>query len=204
MRMKSSVIVAVVAAVVVVGGGVATAAAIGGADATPEPTPSVSAPVADSTETPTPTASATPDLSTKTDAGEVCDPHNLNDMICLAFYPDLAVVNMTSGPRAQEPLRSLPDADKVTLAHKACDTFAAGGSPATVTLIGTQLDADKVGSFPADINNTNIFQIGALAYCNDHITEQDGTHFRWTLDTYRSMGEKAAKDSFSGGHIIQP
>lgn len=203
---KSTIAIAAAAAVLVIGGGVGIATAANLA--------STEEPSSIETTTATPTDGAVDDVTPKptetagtadpTAAGEVCDPSNLNDMICLAFYPDTAVINMTSGLRAQEPLRSLPDADKIALAHKACDTFAAGGSASTVTLISTTLDADKAGALPADINNTNIFQIGALAYCNERIVEQEGTNFRWTLDAYRGMGEKAAKDSFAGGHVIQP
>lgn len=195
MGMKSSVIVAVVAGVVLVGGGVAAATAIGSADSAPEPTASVTAPASDSTETPSPTPSATPDLSDKTAPGEVCDPHNLNDTICAAFYPDMVVLNMTSAPRAGEPLTSLPDAQRIALAHQACDQLAAGANLHSVSVIETTADA----AAPGLDNNFSLASAGSLAYCHDFI---DSSDVKWTLEQYISMGEDAAKASFAGGQVI--
>lgn len=144
------------------------------------------------------------EVASLTRAGSACDPHNLNDMICLAFHPDIAVMNMTSGTRAQEPLRSMTNEQKVALAHAACNAFDAGDTAATVSLVATELDADaQAAQIPADINNTNVFLFGALAYCNDHFNEDDGVDSLWTISAYRDMGENAALQSFADGRVIQ-
>ena len=199
-----------------IAGGVLIVAGIAGfgiAQAATAPTPAVSS--GSSTVNPTvaprsgsgataPTATPTVAPASITAPGEVCDPHNLNDIICLAFHPDVAVVNMTSGPRAQEPLRSMTDQEKIALAHKACSVYASGGSASTMQIVATNLDAGSHA--PADINNMNIFNIGALAYCNQFVTTADaanGAGFLWTLNAYRGMGEKAAIESFASKHVIQ-
>lgn len=193
------------AIIVAIAGGSVAAYAATNTDSTAAPTSSptstaTSAPVAAAT-TPSATPTSSPSTAALTAPGAICDPHNLNDIICLAFHPDVAVINMTSGPRAQEPLRSMTDQEKIALAHKACSVYEGGGSAATVTLVPTTLDADAQ-ALPADINNANMFNIGALAYCNQYLGA-DGATSLWTLNAYRDMGEKAAIKSFAGGHVVQ-
>ncbi|MDQ0576451.1 DUF732 domain-containing protein [Agromyces albus] len=151
-------------------------------------------------ETPTATEEVV-DLASKTNPGEVCDPHNLNDVICAAFYPDLAVINMTSAPRGMEPLASLPEADRIALAHQACDALTAGATKDTLVLVDTIRESEND---PRD-NNRVLFSAGTLAYCNEHLEDTDaGYRLGWIINAYRQMGEAAAKESFADGTVIQP
>ncbi|MET0716418.1 MAG: DUF732 domain-containing protein [Mycetocola sp.] len=120
---------------------------------------------ADETET---TSKATPTEPAVdiTAPGEVCDPEADDDFPCLAADPDLAVVKMTGQGRAGEPLISLPDADRIALAHAACDALANGGTSETVSLIETTDPAR-----PATANNFAIFSAGAAAYCPEFAEE---------------------------------
>ena len=136
------------------------------------------------------------DLTLKTQPGEVCDPHNLNDTICAAFYPDLAVLNMTVSPRAGEPLSSLPDEQRIAVAHQACDQLANGVGLHDVNVIETSAADVALGRD----NNYSLASAGALAYCSNYIGSED---IKWTLDQYKSMGEEAAKESFAGGVVIR-
>lgn len=202
---KALVGIVAAAAVIVIGGGVGVATAANLASSgepnsseTTAPTAASTAPTTDGA-TPEPTSSA--GTADPTAAGEVCDPSNLNDAICAAFYPDLAVANMTAAPRSGEPLASLPAAQRIALAHQACDQLDAGADPHSVNLVDTS--ADDLAK--ARDNNYTLYSAGSLAYCENHIASDDfGTNLRYALDTYREMGEKAAKESFAEGVVIRP
>lgn len=147
--------------------------------------------VTEATGEPIATETAEPTVDV-TAPGEVCDPQNLNDLICAAFYPEQVVLNLTAAPRAQEPLASMTDEQKIQLAHAACDTLAAGGTKDTVTLVTT----DNPDALLSTWNNNLVFTAGTLGYCNDYI---EGENFQWGVNEYRSMGEQAAKESFADG-----
>lgn len=192
---KPAIIGIAVAAVIAIGGGVATAATIAASTPTSAPgTAEVAGTDAPQTTSEAPATEA-PDLSAKTEQGEVCDPHNLNDTICAAFYPDLAVLNMTLSPRAGEPLASLPDDQRIALAHQACEQLAAGAGLHGVNVIDTAPADTALGRD----NNYSLASAGALAYCNGSVDSDD---IKWTLEQYKSMGEEAAKESFAGGVVI--
>lgn len=121
--------------------------------------------VSEGTATAAPIAPDTSSTVDLTAAGAVCDPHSLDDISCLAAHPDLAVVNMLSGTRSAEPLRSMTDAQKRALARQACDVMNAGGSYETTVLVETVAPGPET---PADLNNRAVFVVGADAYCLDH------------------------------------
>jgi len=143
-------------------------------------------------ETPAPVEEA------PTDEGDVCDPENLNDFICAAFYPEQALLNVTSAPRADEPLASMPVEQKMELAQQACDAMSAGGTKEDTILVETI--TDKGDGFEK-WNNILVFTAGTLAYCNEFIDAPDGI---WRINEYRSMGEADAKESYKDRKIIQP
>lgn len=62
-----------------------------------------------------------------TEPGEVCDPSNMNDAICAAFYPDQVVLNVTG---RSADLAGLSDAEKIESAQRACID---GGNASLVT-----------------------------------------------------------------------
>lgn len=192
------VVAAVVGAVLIVGGGAAVALTAG-AQNEPVETSAASDPVADEVPEEAPGGTAEPvengaeGLASKTNPGEVCDPHNLNDVICAAFYPDLVVVNMTMAPRAGEPLASMGESERIALAHEACAQLDSG---ATLESVAVVEEADAAESS----NNFAVASAGALAFCNSHLDER----LSWTLSAYQSMGEAAAKESFKDGSVIQP
>lgn len=146
---------------------------------------------ADETETTSEPTPADPAVDI-TAPGEVCDPHNLNDIICAAFYPDQAVGNMTVAPRAGEPLASLSDEERIALAHEACEQLEAGTAQDAVSVIETSAEDTAAGRN----NNFTLASAGALAYCNDYIALDDSG---WALGEYQAMGEAAAKESFANG-----
>ena len=67
-------------------------------------------------ETPESAAESTPSADI-TAPGEVCDPSNMNDPICAAFYPEQVVLNVTA--RTAE-VAGIPDADRIAAAQQAC------------------------------------------------------------------------------------
>lgn len=195
--MKRSTLAAIAAAaVLVVGGGTAYAlttnqepAPVETVTTTPPETPAAQ-------ETPTSAESTAPSeqpaeaLPTNiTQPGEVCDPHNANDSLCAAFYPDQVVLNMTSAPRSREPLASMPAAEKIALAHQACDNLAAGSQP---HLVDTILNPDDHPS-TADRNNVGIYAAATLAYCNEFDTGKSAAYIAY----YKKLGEEGAKADFA-------
>lgn len=204
---KTTLTIAAIAAAVVIGGGGAAYALTSANTSTPVATPTSSATstptnTATASNSPSPTATSTNTsdpvpTAGPTATGDVCDPHNANDVICAAFYPDQVVINMTSAPRVGEPLASLAATERIALAHKACDQLAAGKTLKTVSLISTDPASAKRG---AD-NNYTLASAGALAYCNAFI---EGDTFKQALEKYRSMGEDAAKASFAHGVPVKP
>jgi hypothetical protein len=133
-----------------------------------------------------------------TNVGDVCDPQNANDFICAAFYPEQALLNVTSAPRADEPLASMTVEQKIDLAQQACDAMAAGGTKEDTILVDTITDK---GEFFEEWNNGLVFAAGQLAYCNEFIEAPDGI---WRINEYRDMGETAAKESFKDGVTLKP
>lgn len=105
-----------------------------------------------------------------TAAGEVCDPQNMNDPICAAFYPDQVVLNITA---RSSDLDGLSDADKIERAHQACE----GGEPA----------------------DSALYKAGAIAYCNELAPGIDGQPDRYArlIAFYQGLGEDAAKAHFA-------
>lgn len=174
--MKRSTIAAIAtAAVLVVGGGTAYALTTNGQELAPVETTATSEPAATPTETPAePAPDAAPESpvlpSHITAAGEVCDPQNMNDPICAAFYPDQAVLNITA--RAAD-LDSLSDAEKIERAHLACD----GGEPA----------------------DSPLYKAGAIAYCNELAPGIDGQPDRYArlIAFYKALGEDGAKAHYA-------
>lgn len=105
-----------------------------------------------------------------TEPGEVCDPGNMNDLICAAFYPDQVVLNVTS---RNPELASIPEADRIALAHESCDN-------------------------PSD---NPIHTAAALAYCNEQIGDSgfEGMPDRNAriIAFYQALGEDAARAHFA-------
>ena len=133
-----------------------------------------------------------------TNVGDVCDPQNANDFICAAFYPEQALLNVTSAPRADEPLASMSVEQKIELAQQACDAMSAGGTKDDTILVETITDK---GEFFEEWNNGLVFTAGQLAYCNEFIDAPNGI---WVLGEYRSMGEAAAKESYKDRIALRP
>lgn len=144
------------------------------------------------TEEPTPAAEPTIGYG-PTAPGEVCDPGNANDAICAAFYPDQAALNVTSAPRALEPLASLTDEEKIAIAKEACASLDGGGSPDTVTLIATDVTDER----PANWNARLPFAAGSLAYCQGHLDQRPMS----LISYYKSLGEEASKAEFADGSM---
>lgn len=106
--------------------------ALAGCGGQPSAEPSEVAPqpfAAQAEQTPEATPEPEP-VTAPTGPGEVCDPHNMNDFICAAFYPEQVVLNITSAPRAPDEVASLSDAEKIQRAQEACTS---GGLPSFVT-----------------------------------------------------------------------
>lgn len=120
---RASIAVAVLVALLLTG-------CAGTADETPsEPQGATEAVETTAPETPAPdtqkmSAANSADI---TAPGEVCDPSNMNDPICAAFYPDQVVLNVTA--RSAE-LAGMSDAEKIEAAQQACTD---GGAPSLVT-----------------------------------------------------------------------
>lgn len=200
---KTTIAIAAAAAVLVIGGGVgiATAANLASSDETSSSQTPTATSTDEQTGSATPEPTETAGTEDPTAAGEVCDPSNLNDAICAAFYPDIAVINMTAGPRSGEPLASMSTEQRIALAHQACDQLEAGADPHSINLVETS--ADDIAK--ARDNNYTLYSAGSLAYCESHIATDDfGAKLHYALDAYRAMGEEAAKKSFAGGVVIRP
>ncbi|TQL87185.1 hypothetical protein FB560_2852 [Microbacterium saperdae] len=107
---------------------------------------------------------------------------------------------MTSDARAREPLRSMSDAEKIDLAHAACDNLNAGRGQ--VPMLETVPDAGDDAIF-ADKNNVTLYAAGTFAYCNQHIkgTEALPEYGARLITYYRSIGEEAAKAEFADGSM---
>lgn len=121
--------------------------------------------------------------------GEVCDTQNLNDPICAAFYPDQLVLNLMTMPRAREPLSSMTDEQKITLAQQACADLGAGARP---HVIETNPLADDHAT-SADRNNDLVYTAASLAYCNEHLTGKSAAYIAY----YQALGEEGAKSDFA-------
>ncbi len=161
---KKWIAVAAVAGVLVLGGGVAVAAT--GALTPGEPEvqagePAATAVPAEPTPTPDPTEPAV-DVEALTAPGGVCYAQSGDDFPCLVVAPDLAVINMTGPGRAVEPLISMPEADRIALAHQACNVLASGGSHESVTLV------ESADAQHPTANNFVVFSAGASAYCPEY------------------------------------
>lgn len=160
------VVAAVVGAVLLIGGGTAVALTVGAqnepSEVVAEATPHASESADDSGEAPevAPTEQAGIDVEALTAPGGVCHPNAGSDFPCLAVAPDLAVLNMTGQGRAGEPLVSLPDEERLALAHEACEVLASGGNHQTTMLVETT-DPNRA----SDGNNFAVFSAGAAAYC---------------------------------------
>lgn len=102
--------------------------------------------------------------------GEVCDPGNMNDPICAAFYPDQAVLNITA---RSADLDGMSDAEKIERAQLACE----GGEP----------------------TDSPLYKAGAIAYCNEFAPGIDGQPDRYArlIAFYKGLGEDAAKEHFA-------
>lgn len=182
---KSTVIIGASIAIVLGVAGIGTAVAVNNPTPPATVTGSTVAPSSAPHDSYTVTTASTVGHTAK---GDVCDPSNLNDLICAAFYPDQAVLNMTS--RAVGPLATMSDSDKITLAHKACTTLENGGTESTTVLVAPEAA------------NANLYVTATLAYCNDKIVNATGTDTQWVVKTYKAMGEQAAKTSFANKTII--
>lgn len=97
-------------------------------------------------------------------SGDACDPHAMTDMECAAENPDHAVLNMLSDTRSREPLASMSDAEKIALAHKACELSRIGLTAKTTTLVRT-LPWPGEGREVWDSNDIDIFEAALVAYC---------------------------------------
>lgn len=194
---KSGIAAIAVAAVLVVGGGTAYALTTN-----PQAAEGPALIEATATNTPAPEAaegaapangetSATELPSYITSPGEVCDPENLNDSLCAAFYPDQALINVTD--RGSAALAGLPLDEKRDLAEQAC-TALAGGAPAAATAAVTGDD------------NRTLFSAAAVAYCPEHAESSakwpDRT--RRLIAYYQGLGEAGAKADFAGGQMPAP
>lgn len=124
-----------------------------------------------------------------TGAGEVCDPQNLNDSICAAFYPDQLVINVMSSPRAREPLASMSDEEKLAIARQACVDMEAGARPHVIETHA--LEGDPEASL--DRNNLLVYTAGSLAYCNDYAEGKSAAYISY----YKTLGEDGAKADFA-------
>lgn len=102
--------------------------------------------------------------------GEVCDPQNMNDPICAAFYPDQVVLNITARDAS---LAGISDAEKIERAHAACE----GGESADST----------------------VYKAGSIAYCNELAPGIDGQPDRYArlIAFYQGLGEEAAKAHYA-------
>lgn len=175
MKRSTTAVIIGVLALGLVGGGTAVALSNSG-----EPTPetSASAPAPVGTDAPVEAATDAPATPAETEAlpaditqpGEVCDPSNMNDPICAAFYPDQAVLNITA--RASE-LDTLSDAEKIERAHAACS----GGEPA----------------------DSPLYKAGTIAYCNELAPGIDGQPDRYArlIAFYKGLGEDGAKAHYA-------
>jgi len=117
--------------------------------------------------TPEATAELVADI---TAPGEVCDPGNMNDPICAAFYPDQAVLNITS--RVPE-LAGVSDTEKIQRAHAACDT--------------------------GDASDVYFYKAGAVSYCHQFAPGTDDQPDRYAriIAFYQDIGEDAAKEHYA-------
>lgn len=150
--------------------------------------------------TPEPTAEPTPAVDI-TAEGEVCDPHNLNDPICAAFYPDQSVLNRTNADRGRQPLSALPDDERVALAHQACDNMTAGNRNPLIETIPNE--GDQAGM--EDWNNLVLYSAGAMSYCPEFMEpsgfdDQPDRNIR-ILAFYKAMTEEEAKAHFAD-HVM--
>lgn len=136
-------------------------------------------------ETATPEPSVAP-----TAPGEVCDPGNANDVICAAFYPDQAVLNIAT---RNEVLGTMDESAVLDLARQACEVMTSGGSYETQELA-------------PGIDNRSIFSAAALAYCPAFAEGPedypDLTQRRLTY--YQGIGEAAARSEFADGTMPTP
>lgn len=131
-------------------------------------------------ETPAPSDAESAKNSTPvhiTAAGEVCDPSNMNDPICAAFYPDQVVLNITA---RSADFAGLSDAEKIERAHGACE-----------------------GAEPVD---SPIYKAGAIAYCNEFAPGIEGQPDRYArlIAFYQALGEDGAKAHFSDKTMPTP
>ena len=126
------------------------------------------------------TATLGPTVS-PTAPGEVCDPGNANDVICAAFYPDQAVLNIAA---RNDGLSALGD-DVLDVAKSTCDAMRAGGAAA---------------------GDPALISAAALAYCPEFSQGPsdypDLTQRRLTY--YQSIGEEAARAEFADGTMPTP
>jgi hypothetical protein len=126
----------------------------------------------------------TPAPETAADAtapGEVCDPGNANDVICAAFYPDQAVLNIA----ARNDSLSALGHDVVDVAKSACDAMRAGGAAA---------------------GDAALISAAALAYCPE-FSEGPSDYPDLTqrrLAYYQGIGEDAARAEFADGSMPTP
>lgn len=131
---------------------------------------------AEMNETVTPESTVVP-----TAPGDVCDPGNANDVICAAFYPDQAVLNIAA---RNDSLSALGN-DVLEAAKAACGEMRSDGTA----------DAD-----PA------LISAAALAYCPEFSQGPedypDLTQRR--LAYYQGIGEEAARAEFADGTMPTP
>lgn len=195
--MKSRLAAIAAAAVLLVGGGTAYALSTNGQaaegpaliEATATSTP---APIASESAAPTNGETSASELPSHiTSPGEVCDPENLNDSLCAAFYPNQALINVTD--RGSAALAGLPLEEKRKLAEQACTALASGASAQTVAVV------------TGDDNRT-LFSAAAVAYCPEHAESSA----KWPDRTgrliayYQGLGEAGAKADFAGGQMPAP
>ncbi|MFJ2502542.1 hypothetical protein [Microbacterium sp. NPDC087592] len=113
--------------------------------------------------------------------GQVCDPGNANDVICAAFYPDQAVLNIAA---RNDGLSALGD-DVVDVAKSVCDAMRAGSAAA---------------------GDPALISAASLAYCPEFSQGPsdypDLTQRR--LAYYQSIGEEAARAEFANGTMPTP
>lgn len=202
MKRSTTAVIVGVLALGLVGGGTAVALSSSGEPA-PETSASTPAPVG--TDAPVEASTDAPAVSGTqakderpayiTEPGEVCDPHNVNDPICAAFYPEQVILNMTSPERAREPLASMDAVEKIRLAHQACENMIAGVRP---HLVDTILNPDDPPEM-ADRNNDGIYIAASLAYCNEFAggTKDYPDKIARTIAFYHQLGESASKVHFA-------
>lgn len=116
-----------------------------------------------------------------TGAGEVCDPQNLNDSICAAFYPDHAVLRIAARGGA---IASLEPQQTLDLAMQACDEMRAGST--------WESSALATGD-----DNRVLYTAAAVGYCPEYAPGRAPDHTARLIAFYQSLGKAGAEEHFA-------